>query len=180
MDEYYIQNDRFYVNDGEKAIFRLLNTTILDYTSDELRVKSKSLDKLIPILTKIQSQYNLENSFVLDNFGLSLKIKFANSDISLKDIIDKRFHYNLELALYCKSDKQLIFKIIRITNKKYVDFDYPEPDHFDIQEIRNSINSKVEAYKNKFCELTKSVIDSMSLPELIDLEENLCDFISNN
>lgn len=175
-EEYYIQNDRFFIQ-GEKPIFRLINTSILDFSENHIRIKSKSLDKLIPIITDIQDTYNLKNCFVLDRSGLSFKIKFLNN-VDLKQLIDKRFHYNIEVSLHSKTETDLLFKILRIDKKNTLDIDYPEPDVQDVCEIRENISSKVEAYKSKFCELSKEKIQKMTLSEVIALEENLCDFIS--
>lgn len=179
MGDYYIQNNRFFINDGEKPIFRLINTTILDISANEIRFKSKTLDKLIPIITCLQNKFDLENAFVLDKSGLSLRIKFTNS-VNLTELIDKRFHYNVEICLHSKSETGLLFKILRIDKKDSVEIDYPEPDLEDINDIRENISSKVEAYKKKFCDLSRTKIDKMKLHELIALEENLCDFISRN
>lgn len=178
MGEYYIQNERFFV-DGEKPIFRLINTTILDFNDSQLRVKSKSVEKLIPIITDLQHKYNLTNPFVLDKSGLSLTIQFINN-VNLKQIIDKRFHYNVEISLHSKTETALVFKILRIDKKQSAEIDYPEPDLQDVSEIRENITSKVEAFKTKFCDLSGMKIQKMTLSELIALEENLCDFISRN
>ena len=179
MGEYYIQNERFFV-DGEKPIFRLINTTILDFDDSQIRVKSKSVDKLIPIITDLQDKYHLTNPFVLDKSGLSLTIQFLNKNANLKQRIDKRFHYNVEISLHSKTETALVFKILRIDKKQSMEIDFPEPDLQDVSEIRKDITSKVEAFKKKFCDLSKEKIEKMTLSELIALEENLCDFISRN
>ena len=181
MGEFYVKNDRFFIKDGRKPHFRLINTTILQLSENHMRLKSRTLDKLIPILTEIQKEYNLENAFVLDKSGLSLQVRFINiNSVNLKELIDKRFHYNIEICLHSKSDTGLLFKIIRIEKKDAVDIDFPEPDLEDISDIRELVSSKVEAYKMKFCDLNRTKIQKMSLHELIALEENLCDFISRN
>jgi hypothetical protein len=179
MGDYYFQNNRFYINGGEKPIFRLLNTTILDISDNQIRFKTKTLDKLIPVITDLQNKFQLENAFVLDKSGLSLRIEFINS-VNLTELIDKRFHYNVEICLHSKSEKGLLFKILRIDKKDTVEVDYPEPDLEDINDIRENISTKVEAYKKKFCDLSRAKIKTMKLDELIALEENLCDFISRN
>lgn len=174
-----MKNNRFFTNEDKKPIFQLLNCTIVDYSQDEIRLKSKSLEKIIPIFSRIHHMYNIENPFLLDDYGLSFRMKFQNK-IDLRTIIDKRVHYNVEFCLYSKNDDHLIFKILKITDKKHVEVDYPEPDGIDIKDIRDSIKSKVEAFKTKFCALSENTINQMTLQDLIALEENLCDFISRN
>ena len=179
MGDYFIKNNRFFIKDGQKPIFRLINTTILEISPDHVRFKSKTLDKLIPVITDLQNKFQFENAFVLDKSGLSLRVKFVNN-VNLTELIDKRFHYNVDICLYSKSETSLLFKILRIDKKDSVDIDYPEPDLQDIRDIRENISTKVEAYKKKFCDLSRAKIDKMKLDELIALEENLCDFISRN
>lgn len=179
MQDYYMKNNRFFTREDKKPIFQLLNCTIVDYNEEELRLKSKSLDKIIPIFSRIHHLYGIENPFLLDDHGLSFRMHFHNR-IDLRPVIDKRLRYNVEFSLYSKNDEHLIFKILKITDKKHVELDYPEPDGEDIRDIRNSIVSKVDAFKTKFCELSESAIRKMTLRDLTELEENLCDFVSRN
>lgn len=180
MAEFHIENGRFRVESGDKPVFALCNVTILDYSHDRLRVKSKTLEKLIPTLTRLAKQFDVSNPWVLDEHGLSLVIRFSNREMPLQDIIDKRFHYNIDMCLHSKSDGEFVFKIKKIANKKHNDVDLPEPDHFDIAEIRQNISRKVSAFQNKFGEINHTKIDNMPLSELVELEENISEFIAKH
>jgi len=175
-----LKDNKFVTTEGGKVIFNLYNSTIFDYTSQSIKIKSKSLDKIYPTLIRIEKENNLVNSFELTENGISLNMGFSNI-ISLKDIIDKRRRYNVECRLYAVSESRLLFKIIKIADAQSIDVDMvPEPDYVDIMDIRRSIQTKIHNIKNKMDKLHTVDLDNMSLSEMINLEDNLYDFIQNN
>ena len=175
-----LKDNKFVTTEGGKVIFNLYNSTIFDYTTQSIKIKSKSLDKVYPTLIRIEKENNLMNSFELTENGIALNMTFSNT-ISLKDIIDKRRRYNVECRLYAISESRLLFKIIKIADAQSIDVEMvAEPDYVDIMDIRRSIQTKVRNIKNKMDELHTFDLDNMSLSEMINLEDNLYDFIQNN
>lgn len=175
-----LKDNKFVTTEGGKVIFNLYNSTIFDYTEQSIKIKSKSLDKVYPTLIRIEKENGLGNSFELTENGIALNMTFSNT-ISLKDIIDKRRRYNIECRLYATSGSMLLFKIIKIADAQSIDVEVvPEPDYVDIMDIRNSIRTKLHNIKNKMDELHTVDLDNMSLSEMINLEDNLYDFIQNN
>lgn len=175
-----LKDNKFVTTEGGKVIFNLYNSTIFDYTTQSIKIKSKSLDKVYPTLIRIEKENNLMNSFELTENGIALNMTFSNT-ISLKDIIDKRRRYNVECRLYAISESRLLFKIIKIADAQSIDVEVvAEPDYVDIMDIRRSIQTKVRNIKNKMDELHTVDLDNMSLSEMINLEDNLYDFIQNN
>jgi len=180
MSNITLKANKFVTTEGGKVIFNLYNSTIFDYTTQSIKIKSKSLDKVYPTLIRIEKENNLMNSFELTENGIALNMTFSNT-ISLKDIIDKRRRYNVECRLYDISESRLLFKIIKIADAQSIDVEMvAEPDYVDIMDIRRSIQTKVRNIKNKMDELHTFDLDNMSLSEMINLEDNLYDFIQNN
>lgn len=174
------KDNKFVTIEGGKVIFNLYNCIILDYTTNSIKLYSKSFEKVYPFLLKIKKENNVTNSFELNENGIALNMPFSNN-ISLKDIIDKRRRYNIECRLYTISESRLLFKIIKITDAQSVDVEVvPEPDYVDIIDIRKSIRNKIHNIKNKIDEIHTVDLDNMSLSEMIKLEDNLYDFIQNN
>jgi len=175
-----LKDNKFVTTEGGKVIFNLYNSTIFDYTTQSIKIKSKSLDKVYPTLIRIEKENNLMNSFELTENGIALNMTFSNT-ISLKDIIDKRRRYNIECRLYATKESRLLFKIIKIADAQSIDVEVvPEPDYVDIMDIRRSIQTKIRNIKNKMDELHTVDLGNMSLSEMINLEDNLYDFIQNN
>lgn len=175
-----LKDNKFVTLEGGKVIFNLYNCTILDYRTHSIKFNSKSLDKVYPILIRIEKENNVMNSFELTENGIALNMSFSNT-IPLKDIIDKRRRYNIECRLYTISESRLLFKIIKITDAQSVDVEVvPEPDYVDIMDIRKSIRNKIHNIKNKIDEIHTVDLDNMTLSEMIKLEDNLYDFIQNN
>jgi hypothetical protein len=175
-----LKDNKFVTLEGGKVIFNLYNCTIFDYTTHSIKLYSKTLQKVIPIVIKIEKENNLINSFEVSENGITLNMSFSNN-ISLKDIIDKRRRYNIECRLYTISESRLLFKIIKIADAQSVDVEVvPEPDYADIMDIRKSIRNKIHNIKNKIDEIHTVDLDNMSLSEMIELEDNLYDFIQNN
>ena len=180
MSNITLKADKFVTTEGGKVIFNLFNCTIFDYSTQSIKIKSKSLDKLYPTLIRIEKENDLMNSFELTENGITLDMPFSNT-ISLKDIIDKRRRYNIECRLYATSESRLLFKIIKIADAQSIDVEMvPEPDYVDIMNIRRSIQTKIRNIKNKMDEFHTVDLDNMSLSEMINLEDNLYDFIQNN
>lgn len=175
-----LKDNKFVTTEGGKVIFNLYNSTIFDYTTQSIKIKSKSLDKVYPTLIRIEKENDLVNSFELTENGIALNMTFSNT-ISLKDIIDKRRRYNLECRLYATDESKLLFKIIKIADAQSIDVEVvAEPDYVDIMDIRRSIQTKIRNIKNKMDELHTVDLDNMSLSEMINLEDKLYDFIQNN
>jgi hypothetical protein len=175
-----LKDNKFVTTEGGKVTFNLYNSTIFDYTTNNIKIKSKSLDKIYPALIRIEKENELMNSFELTENGIALNMSFSNT-ISLKDIIDKRGRYNIECRLYTTAESRLLFKIIKIADVQNIDLEVvPEPDYIDILDIRNSIRTKIHNIKNKIDKLHTVDLDNMSLDELINLEDNLYAFIQNN
>lgn len=180
MSDITLKANKFVTTEGGKVIFNLYNSTIFDYTTQSIKIKSKSLDKIYPTLIRIEKENDLVNSFELNENGIALNMSFSNT-ISLKDIIDKRRRYNIECRLYATSESRLLFKITKIVYTQNIDVEVvPEPDHVDIMDIRRSLQTKIQNIKNKMDELHTVDFDNMSLSEMINLEDNLYDFIQNN
>lgn len=180
MSDITLKANKFVTTEGGKVIFNLYNSTIFDYTTQSIKIKSKSLDKIYPTLIRIEKENDLVNSFELNENGIALNMSFSNT-ISLKDIIDKRRRYNIECRLYATSESRLLFKIIKIVYTQNIDVEVvPEPDHVDIMDIRRSLQTKIQNIKNEMDELHTVDFDNMSLSEMINLEDNLYDFIQNN
>lgn len=180
MSNISLKENKFVTTEGGKVIFNLYNSTIFDYTTHSIKIKSKSLDKVYPTLIRIEKDNDLMNSFELTENGIALNMTFLNS-ISLSDIIDKRRRYNIECRLYAISESMLLFKIIKIADAQSFDVEVvPEPDDVDIVDIRRSIQTKIYKIKNKMDELYTVDLDNMSLSDMINLEDNLYEFIQNN
>lgn len=179
--KFSVVDGKIFSNESDKAIFQLNGCTILDYTKDSIQLQSSSLIKLAPILIKFEKQLGLDtSSFQLDEAGLSFNLFFTNRNIDLKHLIDKRLRYNIECRLYTEDGSKLLFKILKISDKKQTEIDLPEPDGLDIVEIKDSIIEKVKRFKSMFCDITEEKIKKMGLSDLIAFEENLYDFLQNN
>ena len=175
-----LKDNKFVSTEGKRIVFNLYNCTIFDYTTHNIKLKSKSVDKIYQNLMRIEKDNNLINSFELTENGIVLDMSFSNT-ISLKDIIDKRRRYNIECRLYGTTESKLLFKITKITDSQIIDIDVvPEPDYVDIIDIRKSIRTKIHKIKQKMDELYTVDLDTLSLSEMINLEDNLYDFIQNN
>lgn len=174
-----LKDNKFMTQEGQKVFFNFFNCAIHDYTSQSVRLKSKSLDKIYPTLIKIENEHGLQRSIELTENGIMFDMYFSNN-ISLRDIIDKRKRYNVECRLHGISDSRLLFKIIKIYDGYTVEHDVPEPDYLDIVDIRNSLRKKIKNIRGRIEELSMVDLDNMSLSEMITLEDNLYDFIQNN
>ena len=170
-----LKDNKFVTIEGDKVIFNLYNCTILDYTMHSIKLKSKSLDNVYPILIRIEKENNVMNSFELTENGITLNMSFSNT-ISLKDIINKHRQYNIECRLYTISESRLLFKIIKIADSQSVDVEVvPEPDYVDIMDIRKSLRTKIHNIKKKMDEFHIIDLDNIPLSEMIKLEDNLYD-----
>ena len=175
-----LKNGKFIVDENDKVIFNLTNCTVLDYSENTLSVKSKSLEKLCPIVLKTEKAHNLGNKTMqLTENGIVMDMLFTNV-ICLKDIIDKRYRYGIEIRLHSIKDNRLCFKILKISDRKHFEIDIPAPDHFDVVEIRGNLIGKVSKFKEKLRTICLQRMQNMNLQELIDVEDNLQDFIKNN
>ena len=175
-----LKKGKFVINENEKVILKLANCTILDYTDSTISIKSKSLERFCPLILKAERDNSInDKTLELNEHGIVMKMHFGN-EITLKDLIDKRYHYNIESRLHSVKGNKLCFKILKISDRKHVDVDVPTPDHFDILEIRGSLMQKITKFKEKLRSICLERVKNMNLQELIDVEDNLYEFIQKN
>ena len=175
-----LENGKFVTNEKDKVILKLTNCTILGYSDRTISIKSKSLEKICPAILKAEKDHAIgDKTLELNEHGIVMNMTFGNN-IALKELIDKRYHYNIESRLHSIKDNKLCFKILKISDRKHIEFDVPTPDHFDVLEIRGSLMEKVSKFKEKLRSICLKRMENMNLQELIDVEDNLYEFIQKN
>ncbi len=174
-------NNGKFTSGNEKVILNLTNCTILGYSDRTISIKSKSLEKICPIILKAEQDYDVgDKTLELNEHGIVMNMAFGNN-IALKELIDKRYHYNIESRLYSIKDNKLCFKILKISDRrKHIEMDVPTPDHFDVLEIRGLLMQKISKFKEKLRSICLERMENMNLHELIAIEDNLYEFVQNN
>tara|TARA_B100001564_G_C20558160_1_gene632441 strand:- start:97 stop:639 length:543 start_codon:yes stop_codon:yes gene_type:complete len=175
-----LKKGKFVTDENDKVILHLTNCTILGYTNNTISIKSKSLERLCPLILQTEKDNKIDDKTLeLTEHGIVMKMTFGN-EISLSELIDKRYHYNIESRLHSVQDNKLCFKILKISDRKSIEIDVPTPDHFDVLEIRGSLMQKISKFKEKLRSICLERMENMNLQELIDIEDNLYEFIQKN
>jgi len=175
-----VNNNRVVDEYNNQIDFLISECRIIEVCDTYMKITSKDVDKLFPMFTFEKNNY-LESSFSVEEHGMCLTI-FTNT-CNFKDIINIEGYYNIECRIDSIVDSHITCKVLRIidvSESEDIDADVAEPDNHDVEEIRQNIAQKIKKIKKKYLEISKYQIQTMSLTEMICLEDNLYDFFQNN
>lgn len=181
MNVIQVKNNRIIDKNNKQVEFLISKCRIIEVCDTHIKISSNDLERLFPLFT-FEKDNKLDYSFSLEKHGMCFKIVTNTSNF--KDILRLDGFYNIECRIQSIEESRLTYKVLRIIDVEDetddVDADIAEPDNLDVEEIKMNITQKIKKIKKKYLEISKYQIQTLSLSELISLEDNLYDFFQNN
>ena len=210
IDDIQVQNNIIIDMNNRRVEFQLLRCKVIDIDESCIKVNTRSIDTLYPLMFAFEKKHGLKSSFSLEECGVCLNI--TTDTTRFKDILNDTGVYIIDLRLDVIKDLRATYRILRITadsegadsegadpegadsegasaiaidTECALDIgidteDVAEPDSIDIEEIKENITRKIKKLKKKYLEIAKRPINDLSLTDLISLEDNLYEFFQNN
>jgi hypothetical protein len=175
-----LKHNKFVDERDQNVVFNLSNCCIIDYSEKTMKIRSKSIDKLCPLLMSVEKENGVDTKCLqLEEHGIVMTMHFINN-ISLRDFIDKRCNYNIECRLYGITNNSLSFKILKISDRKHVNEEIPSPDYFDVLSMKNSLVNKIQIFTEQLRKLCHEKEKAGDLEDLVQFEDNFSEFIRKN
>jgi hypothetical protein len=165
IDDIQVKNNSITDMKNNHVAFKLVRCKILDINDRCIKVKTRSIDTLYPIMYAFEKKHGLRSSFCLEECGVCLNVTTNTSNF--KDILNNNRVYNIELRLDVIDDLCTTYRILRITADTF-DIDTCDINTCDINTCDIAIDD-IDLDDN--CDINDIAEEDVAEPDSIDIVE---------